>query len=80
MDLWMKLFVVEAAILNFAVQAWYFTHMLQLNSYRPERYKKWCVDNEKKLVTLTRMLPCLCVFCIFLAMAISTVRWRLVRW
>ena len=67
MEVWMKLFVVEAAILNFAVQGWYFTHMLQLNSYRPERYKKWCTDNEKKLVTLARMLPCLCVFCIWLA-------------
>ena len=67
MELWIKLFVVEAAILNFAVQGWYFTHMLQLNSYRPERYKKWCTDNEKKLVTLARMLPCLCVFCIWLA-------------
>ena len=67
MDLRIKLFVVEAAILNFAVQGWYFTHMLQLNSYRPERYKKWCQDHEKKLVTLARMLPCLCVFCIWLA-------------
>ena len=67
MIFWMKLFVIEAAILNFAVQGWYFTHMLQLNSYRPERYKKWCLDNEKKLVTLTRMLPCLTVFCIWLA-------------
>lgn len=67
MELWMKLFAVEAAILNFAVQGWYFTHMLQLNSYRPERYKKWCLDNEKKLVTYSRMLPCLCVFTIWLA-------------
>ena len=66
MDIWMKLFAVEAAILNFAVQSWYFTHMLQLNSYRPERYKKWCLDNEKKLVSLTRMIPALCVLCIWL--------------
>ena len=66
MEFWMKLFVLEAAILNFAVQGWYFTHMLQLNSYRPERYKKWCLDNEKKLVTLPRMLPSLTVFCIWL--------------
>ena len=42
--------------------------MLQLNSYRPERYKKWCRDNEKKLVTLSRVLPALCVFCILLEM------------
>ena len=68
MEFWMKLFVLEAAILNFAVQGWHFTHMLQLNSYRPERYKKWCRDNEKKLVTLSRVLPALCVFCILLEM------------
>lgn len=68
----MKLFVTEAAILNFAVQGWYFTHMLQLNSYRPERYKKWCHDNEKKLVTLSRMLPALCVLCIWIEAKVSS--------
>ena len=68
MNLWMKLFVTEAAILNFAVQGWYFTHMLQLNSYRPERYKKWCADNEKKLVAWSRMIPALSV----LTLALTT--------
>lgn len=66
MELWMKLFVVAAALLNFGVQSWYFTHMLQLNSYRPERYKKWCIENEKKLVTLSRILPFLCVLTLWL--------------
>ena len=45
MDLWMKLLMTEATILNFAVQGWYFTHMLQLNSYRPERYRRWRREN-----------------------------------
>ena len=60
MDLWMKILMCEAVVLNFAVQGWYFTHMLQLNSSRPERYKKWCHDNESKLVSWPRMLPALC--------------------
>ena len=67
MDLWFKIAFLAAAALNFGVQAVYFTHMLQLNSYRPERYKKWCVDNDKKLVTVPRMLPFLCVLALWLA-------------
>ncbi|MBR5524534.1 MAG: UDP-N-acetylmuramoyl-tripeptide--D-alanyl-D-alanine ligase [Clostridia bacterium] len=67
MDLWFKIAFLVAAVLNFGVQAVYFTHMLQLNSYRPERYKKWCVDNDKKLVTVPRMLPFLCVLALWLA-------------
>ncbi|MBQ8683849.1 MAG: UDP-N-acetylmuramoyl-tripeptide--D-alanyl-D-alanine ligase [Clostridia bacterium] len=66
MELAMKLIMLVAAVLNFALQAWYFTHMLQLNSYRTERYKKWCVDNEKKLVNIPRMLPFLCVLLLYL--------------
>ncbi len=66
MELAMKLGMLAAAVLNFAVQAGYFTHMLQLNSYRPERYKKWCVDNEKKLVNIPRLLPFVCVLFLWL--------------
>ncbi len=66
MDLAMKIAMLAAAVLNFALQAWYFTHMLQLNSYRTERYKKWCVDNDKKLVTIPRLLPFLCVLLLYL--------------
>ena len=51
MELYMKIAFLVAAALNFGVQAVYFTHMLQLNSYRPERYKKWCKDNDARLVT-----------------------------
>ena len=67
MELGFKIAMVAAAVLNFSVQAVYFTHMLQLNSYRTERYKKWCTDNEKKLVTIPRMLPFTCVFLLWLS-------------
>lgn len=66
MELAMKLCMAAAAVLNTAAQAVYFTHMLQLNSYRPERYKKWCADNDAKLVTLRRVLPFLCVLLLWL--------------
>ena len=66
MERWMKIAMLAAAALNFGVQSVYFTHMLQLNSYRTERYKKWCTDNEKKLVTLTRLLPFINVFTLWL--------------
>ncbi len=67
MELWMKLAMLATAALNFGVQAVYFTHMLQLNSYRPERYKKWCADNDKKLVNIPRVLPFVCVLSLWLA-------------
>ena len=67
MELMMKWVMLAAGTLNFGVQAVYFTHMLQLNSYRPERYKKWCTDNDKKLVNIPRMLPFLCVMVLWLS-------------
>ncbi len=67
MELGFKIAMLLAAVLNFSAQAVYFTHMLQLNSYRTERYKKWCTDNEKKLVNVPRMLPFFCVFLLWLA-------------
>ena len=66
MDWWMRWLLMAAGALNYGVQAVYFTHMLQLNSYRPERYKKWCADNDKKLVTMRRLLPFLCIFTLWL--------------
>ena len=62
----MKWLMLAMAALNFGLQAVYFTHMLQLNSYRNERYKKWCVENEKKLVNIPRLLPVLCLFTLWL--------------
>ena len=34
----------------------YYVHMLQLNSYRPERYLKWCRENEKKVCPGSRFV------------------------
>lgn len=39
-----------------AVQVVYYVHMLQLNSYRPERYWKWCGQNKGKLFGFVRLL------------------------
>ncbi len=61
----MKWTMLAMAAVNYAFQMLYFTHMLQLNSYRPERYKKWCADNDKKIVNIPRLLPFLCVFLIW---------------
>lgn len=61
MELTLKIAMLVAAALNFVVQAIYFTHMLQLNSYRPERYKKWCKDHDEQLVNLRHLLPFLCI-------------------
>ena len=66
MGLAMKLAMLATAALNFGVQAVYFTHMLQLNSYRPERYKKWCTENDRKLVNVPHLLPFLCVLVLWL--------------
>ena len=41
---------------NVAVQALYFTHMVQLNAYRPDRYYRWCRVNSRKTWALRRYL------------------------
>ena len=66
MELAMKCLLLAAAALNFSLQAVYFTHMLQLNSYRPERYRKWCRENDRRLVNVPRLLPFLCVLTLWL--------------
>lgn len=48
-----------AAVLCHLPQSLYFTHMLQLNSYRNERFWKWCTDNDKRLVSVRVLLPAL---------------------
>lgn len=54
-----KLALLVAAAINYVLQSLYFTHMLQLNSYRNERYRKWCSENDAKLVSLRALLPAL---------------------
>ena len=61
MLLTVKLLMLAAAALNFVLQAIGYTHMLQLNSYRTERYRKWCRENDEKLVNVRHLLPFLCI-------------------
>lgn len=56
--------ILKAAMLlcaagAFVVQSLYFVHMLQLNSYRGERYRRWCKENDTRLVNLRVLLPAL---------------------
>lgn len=61
-----RIALLISAFFNIAVQAVYFTHMLQLNSYRPERYRKWCLGNDHRIVTVRRLLPALLIPTMFL--------------
>lgn len=48
-----------SALLCHIPQSLYFTHMLQLNSYRNERFWKWCKENDSRLVSVRTLLPAL---------------------
>ncbi len=68
----LKIVLLGAAAINFIVQAVYFTHMLQLNSYRPERYRKWCRDHDEQLVNLRHLVPFLCIPAMWLQGRVDT--------
>ncbi len=57
METTLKLIMLIGAALAFVVQSLYFVHMLQLNSYRPERYTKWCRENDSRLINWRSLLP-----------------------
>lgn len=52
-----ELLMFCAAALCFGVQAVYFTHMLQLNSYRDERYRRWYGEHTSQVVNWRRLFP-----------------------
>ena len=54
-----KLTVLVFSAFVFIVQSLHYIHMLQLNSYRPERYRKWCFDDTSNVVSLRTILPAL---------------------
>lgn len=67
----MELTIARAALLISAAvchipQSLYFTHMLQLNSYRNERFWNWCKTNENRLVSLRVLLPALLLPALYL--------------
>ncbi len=57
----LKIACLVATAFNFAVQAVYFTCMLQQNEYCPTQYRKWCRDNDERLVDLKHLVPFLCI-------------------
>lgn len=58
MELLANILLLAGLIAMVAVQGAYFTHMLQLNSYRSERYQKWCRENLSRVFSPRRwVLP-----------------------
>ncbi len=55
----LKITMLLAAAAAFVLPSLYYVHMLQLNSYRGERYRKWCRDNDSRLVNVRTLLPAL---------------------
>ena len=68
----LKIACFAAAAFNFAVQAVYFTHMLQLNAYSPVQYRKWCRDNDEKLVDIKHLIPFVCIPAMWLHGKVNT--------
>ncbi len=54
-----KITLLGIAFLSLAIRSLRFVHMLQLNSYRPERYSKWCRENDSQLIHWRSLLPAL---------------------
>ena len=59
METTLKLIMLIATAFTLGIRSLYFVHMLQLNSYRPERYSKWCKENDSRLVNWRALLPAL---------------------
>ena len=66
LSLVLKIALLVSAALCYGVQSIYFTHMLQLNSYRDERYMSWCNENANRLVSVKRLLPLLAAVLAFI--------------
>ncbi len=66
-----KLLLLASAAICYSVQAVYFTHMLQLNSYRDERYMNWCNENTDRLVSVKRLLPLLAAVLAFVPLNVT---------
>ena len=57
----MALIVLQAVLvcvclLQAMLETVYYVHMLQLNSYRPERYRKWMLEHDKRTLPTHRLL------------------------
>lgn len=62
MELAAKIIVLLACAVNFEVQILYFVHMIQLTTYRPERFNAWCRENFGRVFSPKRyVLPAVVV-------------------
>ena len=61
--------MLALAVVHMAMQTIYFVHMLQLNSYRGERYDAWCHQNRAELFAPKRWFGVLALGCLFLPSA-----------
>lgn len=52
----LQIALTAVCLLHAAFQTVYYVHMLQLNSYRPERYLQWMRESDKRSLPPTRML------------------------
>lgn len=55
-----KILLAVCGALACALQLWQFLHMLQLNSYRPERYRRWRRENIGRIFGGRIVAPLLC--------------------
>lgn len=54
-----KALLVAVCTVQAALETVYYTHMLQLNSYRPERYTAWMRENDRRVFPPTRLFSVL---------------------
>lgn len=64
-----KITMLVAAFAAFVTPSLYYVHMLQLNSYRGERYRRWCKENDSRLVNAKVLLPALMLPAMWLSTA-----------
>lgn len=48
--------LVAVCVVQAALETLYYVHMLQLNSYRPERYTAWMRENDDRSLPRTRLI------------------------
>lgn len=65
----LMLLMLLAAAVFMALQTVYFVHMLQLNSYRGERYDAWCQQNRRQLFAPKRWMGLLALLALLLPSA-----------
>ncbi len=52
----LQIVLAIVCLLEATFETVYYVHMLQLNSYRPERYRKWMLENDKRTLPVYRLI------------------------